>query len=180
MFNARPLVLALAALCVPAAAHAGIRPGAWEFRTTRLNVAGLPDMSSQMAQMQQHLKNLPPDMRRMVEQEMAGRGVTLGRDGAVRSCITPEQAKDDNIYSGKTEGNCTLANVVKTPNTVTGRLICTQPQATGDFEARLDGPERFTTRVNLKSTGDLQMETDARWIAAQCAGARGAAPGRGR
>jgi len=170
-----PLVFGIAALCLAAVAHAAdIRPGLWEFRSTRLNLGGLPDISSQMAQLPQYLKSLPPEMRRTIEQQMAARGVAMGGDGAVRSCITPEQAKHDNIYSGKVEGNCTLGNVVKTGTTVTGLLTCTQPDATGNFEARLDGAEHFTTRVNMKSAqGDMQVETDARWISAECMAPRG-------
>lgn len=162
------------ALCAALTAHAAdIRPGLWEFRSTRMNLAGLPDLSSQMAQMQQQLKNLPPDTRRMLEQQMAARGVSLGSDGTVRSCITAEQARQDNIYSGKTEGNCTLANVVKGQGTVRGALNCTQPKGSGDFEARIDSPERFTTRVNMRSErGDMQMETEARWVGDDCGAAR--------
>ncbi|MDO9600542.1 MAG: DUF3617 domain-containing protein [Azoarcus sp.] len=182
MKGTRTLVFGLAALCVSTVGHtADVRPGLWEFRSTRMNIAGLPDMSAQMAQMQQHMKNLPPDMRRMMEEQMAARGVSLGKDGAVRTCITPEQAKQDNIYSGKTEDSCTLSDVVKTGNTVKGRMNCTQPQASGSFEATIDGPERFTTRVDMKSAqGDMQMETEGRWVAAQCTVQQGAAPGGAR
>lgn len=178
MIRIRSLSVGVAMACVSAVGHAAdIRPGLWEFRSTHLSVGGLPDMSSQMAQMQQQLKNLPPEMRRMVEQQMVERGVSLNKDGTVRSCITPEQARADNIYSGKMEGNCAMSNVVKSGNTVRGRVNCTDPHASGDFEARLDGAEHFTTRVNMKSArGDMQMETDARWIAAQCAVAPGVAP----
>ena len=155
-----------------------IRPGLWEFRSTRLSVAGMPDMSSQMSQLQQQLKNLPADARRMIEQQMAQRGVSLGQDGTVRSCITPEQARHDNIFSGKVEGNCTLSQVVKSSNTVRGRLNCTDPDASGDFHARIDSPEHFTSRVELKSArGNLELETDARWLSAQC-GAANAGAGR--
>lgn len=180
MNGTRSLVVALGALCVSAPAQAAdIRPGMWEFRSTRMIVGGMPDMSSQMAQMQQHMKNLPADMRRTIEQEMAARGVSLGKDGAVRSCITPEQAKQDNIYSGKVEGNCTLTEVVKTASSVKGRLTCTQPDASGTFAARIDGPEHFSTRVDMKSPrGDLQMETDARWVSAQCAAPQAVVPPR--
>lgn len=163
------LVLVFASL--PLAAHAvqNIRPGLWEFRSTHLSLGGLPDMSSQMAQLQQQLKNLPPDTRRMIEQQMAQRGVSLGQDGTARSCITPEQARQDNIFSGKVEGNCTLTDVVKAGNTVTGRLRCTGPDATGQFRAQIDSPERFTTRVTMRSTrGDLDVETAGRWLAANC------------
>ena len=148
---------------------ADIRPGLWEFRTTRMNVAGLPDLSPQMAQLQQHMKALPAETRRMVEQQMAARGVTLGKDGAVRSCITAEQAKQDTIYSGKTEGNCTLGDVVKDRGTVRGKLSCTQPRGSGEFEAVIASPEQFTTRVNMRSErGDVQMETEARWVGDKC------------
>lgn len=155
-----------------------IRPGLWEFRSTHLSLAGMPDMSSQMSQLQQQLKNLPADARRMIEQQMAQRGVSLGQDGTVRSCITPEQARHDNIFSGKVEGNCTLSQVVKSSNTVRGRLNCTDPDASGDFHARIDSPEHFTSRVELKSArGNLELETDARWLSAQC-GAANAGAGR--
>ncbi len=163
------LVLALASLPLSAHAVQNIRPGLWEFRSTHLSLGGLPDMSSQMAQLQQQLKNLPPDTRRMIEQQMAQRGVSLGQDGSARSCITPEQGRQDNIFSGKVEGNCTLTDVVKAGNTVTGRLSCTGPDASGQFRAQIDSPERFTTRVTMRSTrGDLDVETAGRWLAADC------------
>lgn len=174
MNRVRSMRIVLIGLCLAAfQAHANeIRPGLWEFRSTQLSINGLPDMSSQMAQMQQQMKNLPPETRRMIEQQMAARGVSLGNDGTVRSCITPEQASQDNIYSGKTDGECTLDSVNRSGNTVSGRMSCPQQQATGDFAARIDSPERFTTRVNLNSPkGKMQMETEARWVAAQC-GAR--------
>ncbi|HRP64655.1 MAG TPA: DUF3617 domain-containing protein [Thauera sp.] len=165
------VVLALASLPLSAHAVENIRPGLWEFRSTHLSVGGLPDMSAQMAQLQQQLKNLPADTRRMIEQQMAQRGVSLGQDGTVRTCITPEQARQDAIYAGKVEGNCTLTEVVKSGNTVSGAMRCTGPEATGSFRARIDSPEYFTTRVTMRSTrGDLDVETEGRWLAAQCAG----------
>ncbi|MBS0544010.1 MAG: DUF3617 domain-containing protein [Proteobacteria bacterium] len=173
----RVLVPGLLTLTAASAAHAAdIRPGLWEFRSTRMNLAGLPDLSPQMAQLQQHLKNLPADTRRLLEQQMASRGVTLGSDGTVRSCITPEQAKQDNLYSGKAEGNCVLTDVVKGRGTVRGRLNCTQPKGSGDFEASIASPEAFTTRVNVRSDrGDMQMETEARWIGEHCPAPQAAA-----
>ena len=95
--------LALSLACATPVAHAldNLRPGLWEFRSTRLSVAGLPDMSAQMGMLQQHIKGLPADTRRMLEQQMQQRGVSLGADGSVRSCITAEQARQDNIFAGK-------------------------------------------------------------------------------
>jgi hypothetical protein len=165
-------VLALSSLALSAAAAAAdnIRPGLWEFRSTRLSVGGLPDMSAQMAMLQQQLKNLPADTRRLLEQQMAQRGVSIGQDGTARTCITPEQARQDNVFSGKVEGNCTLSEVVRVGNTIAGKLKCTAPDANGSFQARIDSPEQFTTRVSMRSSrGDLDVETAGRWLAAQCA-----------
>lgn len=170
-FRRGSAAISLVVASVSLSAHAvnNIRPGLWEFRSTHLSMGGLPDMSAQMAQLQQQLKNLPPDTRRMLEQQMTQRGVSLGQDGTVRSCITPEQARQDNIFSGKVEGNCTLTDVVKSGNTVSGRLSCTGPEATGNFQARIASPEQFSTRVSMRSTrGDLDVETEGRWLAAQC------------
>lgn len=164
-------VLLLGAFAVAAPARAAdIRPGLWEFRSTHLSLGGLPDMS---AQIQQQLQALPPETRRMIEREMAARGAHMGGNGTVRSCITAEQARQDNVYSGKVEGNCVLSQVTKAPDRVSGRLNCTQPTATGQFTANIASPQQFTTRVDIRSAqGDLQIETAARWLAAQCGGVR--------
>ncbi|HQA09992.1 MAG TPA: DUF3617 family protein, partial [Zoogloea sp.] len=86
MNTARNLGAGLLLLCASAVGQAAdIRPGLWEFRSTRMSVAGMPDMSAQMAEMQRQLKNLPPETQRMLQQQMASRGVQMGKDGAVRS-----------------------------------------------------------------------------------------------
>ena len=74
------------------------------------------------------------------------------------------------IYTGKTDGGCTLASVTRAGNTVRGRLNCTQPPGTADFETTIASPEHFTTRIHMRGAqGDMQADTDARWVAAQCA-----------
>lgn len=159
------LRLALLLLAAAGSAQAAdIRPGLWEFRSTRVSLGGAPDLSDKL---RQQLANLPPDVQRQLRQQLAAQGVQLGTDGAVRSCITPEQARQDSVYAGRSDGNCTLASITKSGNQVRGRLNCSQPKGSADFETTLDGPERMSTRVNMHSAqGDIQMDTDARWIAA--------------
>ena len=167
MNTAHRLAAGLLLLAAATAQATDIRPGLWEFRSTRMSAAGMPDMSAQMAEMQKQMKNLPPETQRMLQQQMAARGVQLGKDGAVRSCITPEQARQDSVYAGRSDGNCTLASITKSGNQVRGRLNCSQPRGSADFETTLDGPERMSTRVTMHSAqGDIQMDSDARWIAA--------------
>lgn len=160
------LFLSLGLLATAQAAD--IKPGLWEFRS-KLDMPGMPDMAAGMAQMQAQMKNLPPEARRMIEQQMAAQGISMGSDGDILVCITPEDARGARVYSGKSEGNCTYANVVNTGNRVKGTIQCTEPKASGDFEALIDSPTHFTSRVNMKSAdGAMKAETDARWVAADC------------
>lgn len=166
--------VALAALLLGAAsAHADgpqVRPGWWEFRTSRFNVGNLPDIS---AQIQRQLASLPPETQRQLRQQMAAQGVHLSDDGTVRSCITAEMARSDNIYAGHSERNCRLANVDKSADTVRGRLVCTQPQGSADFETVVANPRQMTTRIHMHaSQGEVSMETEARWLADQCPATR--------
>ena len=157
----------LPALLVTAQA-ADIKPGLWEFRS-KLDMPGMPDMAGQMAELQAQMKNLPPEARRMLEQQMAAQGVSMGSGGSIRVCITAEDAKGARVYSGKSEGDCKYTNVVNTGNRVKGTIQCTQPRASGDFEALIDSPTHFTSRVNMKSDeGAMKAETDANWVAADC------------
>ena len=129
MNTAHRLAAGLLLLAAATAQAADIRPGLWEFRSTRMSAAGMPDMSAQMAEMQKQMKNLPPETQRMLQQQMAARGVQLGKDGAVRSCITPEQARQDNIYTGKTDGGCTLASVTRAGKPCAAASTAPSPRA---------------------------------------------------
>ncbi len=163
----KPLALALL-LAAGSAQAVDIRPGLWEFRSTRVSLGGAPDLSDTL---RRQLANLPPEVQRQLRQQLAAQGVQLGSDGAVRSCITPEQARQDSVYAGRNDGNCTLAGITRSGNQVRGRLNCSQPKGSADFETTLDGPEHMRTRVQMHSTqGEIQMDTDARWVGA-CAAA---------
>lgn len=142
-----------------------LRPGLWEF----MSKSDMPGMSAQMARMQEQMKNMPPEARRMIEQQMAAQGVAMGGGGAVRVCITAESAKRGDVYSGRTDGDCRYTDVVDTASQVTGRIACTKPKASGDFEARIDSPVHFRSTVHMKSAdGEMKVDTDARWIEPDC------------
>ncbi len=164
------LTLALTfALCAAGTAHAAdIKPGLWEFKS-KMDMPGMPDMSAQMAQMQEQMKNLPPETRAMMEKQMAAQGVAMGSGGALQVCITPEDAKGTRVFSGKTEGDCTYTNVVNSGDRIKGTITCTKPKASGTFEALIDSPTHFTSKVNMKSDeGSMKVDTDSRWLAADC------------
>ena len=163
MIRAGHLLAALLALAGSAHAGTDVRPGLWEFRSTRVSVGGAPDLSDAL---RQQLARLPPDVQAQLRQQLSAQGVQLGNDGTVRSCITPEQARHDSIYAGPSDGRCTLASIARSGNRVRGRLNCSQPQGSADFDTTLDGPEHMRTRVVMHSAqGEIQLDSDARWIA---------------
>ena len=152
--------LAIAVACIGFAAQAQtIQPGLWEFKHD-MRMPGRPDVAAQMAQMREQMKNLPPEARKMMEQQMAGHGMGMGADGALRLCIGPEDAKQDPIREGHTEGDCTW----------TGRLTCKEPLSQGDFTTTLHSATHFTTQAALtsKEHGRIDMNTEARRLSADC------------
>ena len=162
----------LAGACVGIAAHAQtIQPGLWEFKHD-MKMPGQPDMAAQMAQMREQMKNLPPEARKMMEQQMAGHGMGMGADGALRLCISPEDAKADPVREGLTEGDCTFTQVKRSGNTWTGRLVCKEPPSQGDFTTTLHSASHFSTKAVLTSRqhGRMDMSTDARRLSADCGG----------
>lgn len=155
-------------LVMSAAQAQEIEPGLWEFKS-KMNMPGGEDLSAQMAEMQKQLDSLPPQARAMMEQQMASMGLALGKEGAIRVCISPEEARSEAIYSGQTDGDCTYSDVVRSDNMIKGKITCTDPKSQGEFESRLNGKRGFTSRMNMTSAeGRMDGETEARWISANC------------
>ena len=123
-----------------------------------------------VAQMREQMKSLPPEARKMMEQQLAGHGMGMGADGALRLCIGPEDAKQDPIREGHTEGDCTYTQVKRSGNTWTGRLTCKEPPSQGDFTTTLHSATHFTTKAALtsKEHGRIDMNTEARRLSADC------------
>ena len=88
------LILGLSSvLLLPHGAMAqSIDPGLWEMRST-MDMADQPGMAAQLQEMQEALKNLSPEERKMMEQQMGGQGVGIGPGGAVRICISAQDAQ---------------------------------------------------------------------------------------
>ena len=118
-----------------------------------------------------------------VEPRFAG---TVGRFGGMSDNGVGLEYRDlvfevdpTRAFQGRQHGAAVAAQKQMTAgsgNTIRGSLSCTDPAAEGDFHARVEGPEHFVTRVRLASVrGDLDLETDARWLAASCGSAGAAA-----
>ena len=171
-----PTVLAwLACLLLASGAQAqGIAAGLWEFKQD-IRMPGQPDMAANVARMQQQLqqqmKNLPPHMRDRVEQQMAGMGVGLGQGGALRMCVSPEDAGRGPVREGHKEGECTYSQIRQSGNTWSGQVNCTQPPGRGEFSTTIHTAKHYSTKSVLHSQqGRIDMSVDARHVGADCGG----------
>ena len=156
-----------------------IHPGLWEFKheMRQPGQPGQPDLTAQMAQMRAQMTSLPPEARKIMEQQLAGMGMGMGEQGALRLCIRPEEAAQEPIREGHKEGDCTYTQVTRSGNTWRGRMVCTDPPSQGEFTTTLHNPTHFATTAVLKSSelGRIDVKTDARRVSADC-GALAKAP----
>lgn len=155
-----------------ATAHAQtMKPGLWEFKQTpQLD----PARQAQMAQAQKAMENMPADQRKMIEQMMAQKGISVSMAGGtitVKTCITKEQA-ERNMAPVQDRGNCTQ-DVKRSGSTIQTHFVCTDPASEGDAIVTLRGDEGFTNDVTVRRQRDGKTETmkvtgEGRWLGASC------------
>ena len=157
------------ALGLASAAQAqSLQPGLWEIQQD-IRTPGRPEVAAQMAQAREQMKNMPPAMRKQMEQQMAKAGVGLGDGGAVRLCISPEDAQAGPVREGKVEGQCTYTKVSHVGNTWRGVLVCKEPPSQGEFTTTLHSPERFASQAVLTGKeGRMEMRSEGRRLSGDC------------
>jgi len=161
--------LALALAASSPLVHAQVlQPGLWELTTSNMQVDGkpLPNMEFMLGQ----LKNLPPEQRAMMEGALAKQGITVGGKG-VRSCLTPEQVKTDDIPLQDPQSGCTQKITERNGNVWKFQFSC--PKAQGQGQATFLSDREFLTKVNgtFNASGVQQqgsMDTRAVWLGAEC------------
>lgn len=145
-----------------------LQPGLWELTTSNMQVDGkpLPDMEFMLGQ----LKNLPPEQRAMMEGVLAKQGITVAGKG-VRSCLTPEQVKTDDIPLQDPQSGCTQRITDRNGKTWNFEFSCPKAQGTG--QAQFLSDREFVTKVQgtFNASGVQQqgsMNTRAVWLGADC------------
>ena len=169
----RPLLL----LAAGTAQAADIRPGLWEFRSTRMSAAGMPTCRPRWPRCRSPAEEPAPETQAHapVSRWHPGRAVGQRRRSATASPRTgpPGQHlhRQDRrrLHPGQRRpgGNRAAASTAASPR---APPISETPPA----------PSTFTTRIHaLSAQGDMQADTDARWIA-QCAPHRPPQPSEAR
>jgi hypothetical protein len=157
-------------------AQAGNKPGLWEMRIVK-NVVDGQDHSAQMAamsdKMQAAMAKLTPQQRAQMSAMMGRAGMSMGSQGALQMCITPEMAKRDVPVVDKDHA-CQPANVQHMGNRTTYEFSCTShgTTTTGKGEATTNG-DSVSMRSDLTTksateTHHIQSEMEMRFVKSDC------------
>jgi len=166
-----PALLLIAGLAAGAAQAQTMKPGLWEFKQTpQLD----PARQAQMEQAQKAMDSMPPERRKMMEDMMAQRGISMNMAGGVitiKTCVTKEQA-ERNMAPVTQNGNCTQ-DVKRSGSTIQTHFVCSDPASEGDATVTLRGNEGFTNEVTVRHQRQGKTETtkvsgEGRWLGADC------------
>lgn len=155
-------------------AHAqAMKPGLWE--TTNKMQSSSGQMEQGMAQMQQQMASMPPEQRKMMEDMMKQRGVSMGggSGGAMTAkfCMSKEMAERKEIPAQK--GDCKTTRQQMSGNTMRMAFTCTNPPSSGDGEITFEGPDAYRMKMVVNTTVQgrpekVNMEGSGRWLGANC------------
>ncbi len=152
------MAFALAAGTVQAQAP-DIRPGLWEMKPQEMKGAGMPDMAKMaqaMEQMKAQMSKMPPEQRKMMEEQMGNMGMSLTASGGIRICMTREDIQRQQIpmHDERCKHTIREQNAKRWSATMT----CTEPAMTGEAVATFDSPKAYTVAVKgvIKESGHQQ------------------------
>lgn len=154
------LAVATFALAAPVLAQApDIRPGLWEMKPQDIKGAGMPDMAKMaqaMEQMKAQLAKLPPEQRKMVEQQMGDMGMSVTGSGGMRICMTREDIQRQEIPMH--DEHCKHTIREQSAKRWAATMTCTQPAMTGEAVATFDSAKAYTVAVKgvVKEGGQQQ------------------------
>lgn len=153
-----------------------VTPGLWAHSMT-MKGGGGGEMDAAMAQMKDEMARMPPEQRKMMEDMMARRGVSVGAAGqaiTAKVCITPEMASRDEMP--QRDGNCKQTSTERSGSTLRFKFTCTGKEATsgeGEYTFISDKQHKGRTVVNSTVNGKperMEMEHSGKWVAADCGG----------
>jgi len=144
-----------------------IKPGLWQVRTQR-EVDG---QRMQMPDMSEHLKNMSPQQRQMMEAMMKQRGVDMGAGGDMRICLSKESL--DAGHWQRQQGTCKTDYGSRTSSTWKWHTSCTDPASETDGEATFTSSDSYTvkTATTMSVQGQprtTRMVLDSKWVGADC------------
>jgi hypothetical protein len=163
---------AFVALVLPSVAGAAMAPGLWEHSVKFKSQSG--EMEARRAHMQAEIAALPPERRKMVEEMMAKKGMSLdGQSTTLRICVTKEQAERMEPLPINRE-ECKQDVVSRTSSSMKVKWTCGgENPSNGEGEIRFSSDKAFTGRAVVNSLHEgkpdrMDVESVGKWVSADC------------
>ncbi|MDX9741629.1 MAG: DUF3617 domain-containing protein [Gammaproteobacteria bacterium] len=145
--------LVLFSMQLVAAEPLPLRPGLWEHSFTMKSESGRVEAA--MTEMQRQLAGLPPAQRKMMEDMLAGQGLSMRPGGGtVQVCLTKEDIDRGALPQ---EEGCTHEVLEQTRERMRLRFVC--EGATGEGEVVFHGPDAYIGVTTLRADIDGETET---------------------
>lgn len=165
-------LLAAVSISVPAAAlKINMDPGLWEHSFSMTSKDGKAEQT--MKEMKAQLANLPADQRKLVEDMMAGQGVSLNDEGAsVKNCMT--QAEIDKGQLPQKDDSCTQELTDLGKNKFKVSISCAgNPPSSGTGEIHFSDSKAYTGKSTYTTgVGDqreiMYVDQKGKWLSADC------------
>lgn len=169
----RIFLAAILSGAVAGASAQNLKPGLWE--TTNRMQSSSGQMEQGMAQMQQQMANMPPEQRKMVEDMMKQRGMSMGSGSggamSMKFCMSKEMAERREIPAQR--GDCRMTQQQMTGSTMRMAFTCSNPPSSGEGEVTFSGPDAYQMKMAVNTTVQgrpekVNMEGSGRWLGSDC------------
>lgn len=146
---------------------AEVKPGLWEMEFDAQGMG--PEAQAAMKQME----SMPPAQRKQMEAMMAQMGVSMGaKAGSVRFCITPEQAKANDVPV-QDDGDCKNKVLSRSEKSMKVEFKC--PDTQGTATVNFMSPTQYETKIDATTSEGgqqrkVQQTLKSKWVKASCGG----------
>ena len=142
-----------------------LKPGLWQMHQ---ELQG--EDAQRMAEMQQQMKNMPPEMRQQMQAHMKQSGIDMSAgNGDIRMCMTRE-SMEKNDWQGQ-QGSCKTDVLNRSATSWKWKSVCTQPPSEIEGEAQFKNDESYTVKTVMKSSASPEprrMTINGKWLGANC------------
>ena len=155
--------------CAQAQTAPPIKPGLWQVQSQR-EVDG---QRTQMPDMSEHLKNMPPEQRKQIEAMMKQRGVDMsgGSMNDMKICLSKDSV--DPGQWERNQGSCKTDYISRSSSTWKWHTSCREPVSETDGEAHFTGSDSYTVKTATTMTVQGQPRTsrmtlNSKWLGSDC------------
>lgn len=169
---ATPILIAAsltATLSSTASAQAAppIKPGLWEVQMEREGGPAMPDVN-------EHLKNMPPEQRKRMQAMMKERGVDMsGGMNKLKICLD-KASLDQGRWQGQQDTHCKTDYSQSSGTTWRWHAVCGEPyNSVTDGEATFTNAESYVVKSKTTMTVQGKPQTtqstiQSKWVGANC------------